>query len=318
MGNYTENVFVVDLSKTNSTAELAAELNSVLECCEDSSKSICLNLGELELKQSQLLSIKALIESMGSSIASIITNSVMTEASATSLGIEMFTDELQATVKDSSCESNAFEEETEEVEEKIEEDTFEQPEFTITPEVDEALDTVLGVQNSDTSEINIEPKTIEFDFEVSDTTEQSSKGKYILLDTEGITSDDYEENTDNTAEHTTMYSTQTLRSGQRISYDGNVLIVGDTHPGSEVIATGDITVWGILGGIAHAGSGGNVNAKVRALKLNPIQLRIAGLYSRRNDTINVPFVQRSNEFTPEEARIYNKQIMVYKTLRRED
>ena len=34
-------------------------------------------------------------------------------------------------------------------------------------------------------------------------------------------------------------------------------------------------MWGILGGIAHAGAQGNVNAKVRALKLNAIQLRIA-------------------------------------------
>ena len=115
-----------------------------------------------------------------------------------------------------------------------------------------------------------------------------------------------------------MYLTQTLRSGQTVTYEGNIFIVGDTHPGSEVIAKGDITVWGILGGIAHAGSDGNVNAKVRALKLNPIQLRIAGLYSRRNDTVNVPYIQRTNEFTPEEARINNKQIVVYKTLRRED
>ena len=61
-----------------------------------------------------------------------------------------------------------------------------------------------------------------------------------------------------------------------------------------------------------------LDAKVRALKLNPIQLRIAGLYSRRNDTVNVPYIQRTNEFTPEEARINNKQIVVYKTLRRED
>ena len=122
----------------------------------------------------------------------------------------------------------------------------------------------------------------------------------------------------NTSDLPTLYLTQTLRSGQTVSYEGNIFIIGDVHPGSEVNATGDVTVWGILGGIVHAGSEGNTDAKVRALKLNPIQLRIANLYSRRNDTINVPYVQKSNEFTPEEARIDKNQIVIYKTLRRED
>ena len=124
--------------------------------------------------------------------------------------------------------------------------------------------------------------------------------------------------TEDLSKLTTLYLKQNLRSGQTVSYEGNIFIVGDAHPGSEVIATGDITVWGILGGIVHAGSKGNTDAKVRALKLNPIQLRIANLYSRRNDTVNVPYVQKSNEFTPEEARIDKNQIVIFKTLRRED
>ena len=82
-------------------------------------------------------------------------------------------------------------------------------------------------------------------------------------------------------------------------------------------ADGDITVWGILGGIAHAGSKGNITSKVRALKLNAIQLRIAGLYARRNDTLNVPYVQKTNDFTPEEAQIEEGKIVIYKKLRRD-
>ena len=110
---------------------------------------------------------------------------------------------------------------------------------------------------------------------------------------------------------------QTLRSGQTVNYEGNIFIVGDAHPGSEIVADGDITVWGILGGIAHAGSKGNITSKVRALKLNAIQLRIAGLYARRNDTLNVPYVQKTNEFTPEEAQIEDGKIVIYKKLRRD-
>ena len=126
-----------------------------------------------------------------------------------------------------------------------------------------------------------------------------------------------EENSSDNSSMPTLYLNQTLRSGQTVNYKGNILIIGDAHPGSEIIASGDITVWGILGGIAHAGSEGNVNSKVRALKLNAIQLRIAGLYARRNDTLNVPYVQKTDEFTPEEAQIEDGKIVIYKKLRRD-
>jgi len=54
-------------------------------------------------------------------------------------------------------------------------------------------------------------------------------------------------------------------------------------------------------------------ARIRALKINAIQLRISGFYARRPDSLNIPFIQRTNEFTPEEARVENKEIAVYKT-----
>ena len=58
MGIY-ENDFVIDLSATKNTAQLATELSSLLESSETKGKKISLNLGDLDLKQSQLLSIKA-------------------------------------------------------------------------------------------------------------------------------------------------------------------------------------------------------------------------------------------------------------------
>jgi len=109
-----------------------------------------------------------------------------------------------------------------------------------------------------------------------------------------------------------LYLRQTLRSGQTMSYDGNIVLIGDAHPGSEIIAKGDITVWGVLGGIAHSGARGNDFARIRALKMNAIQLRISGYYARRPDTLNIPFIQRTNEFTPEEARVNNGEIAIYK------
>lgn len=398
---------IIDLSDATNISDLVLKINSELESDNTRDKNVYLNLGKVDLKQSQLLSIKALIETMDSKLSGIQTTSDMTEASAVGLGLpvgdfspkpapsfsETFkTASVQEEVKeDNTNELNSFaqlkkmnsigdfvtdaqnlsevedenvEEETKEfleevnsndedsVEESSDElnekidinpndiDLFEQREEETniyaklekeqsskpSEEVQSALDVAFGglpkpKQEDDGYEIFVKPQKIDSSFEeheVTETVEKTDEGKYVLLDTEGITPEGVELIKSNTSDLPTLYLTQTLRSGQTVSYEGNIFIVGDAHPGSEVIATGDITVWGILGGIVHAGSKGNTDAKVRALKLNPIQLRIANLYSRRNDTVNVPYVQKSNEFTPEEARIDKNQIVIYKTLRRED
>ena len=110
----------------------------------------------------------------------------------------------------------------------------------------------------------------------------------------------------------TMYIKHTLRSGQVVNYEGNVVIIGDCHTGSEVHALGDITVWGILSGIAHAGSAGNSRAKIRALKMNAIQLRIADSYARKPDVLNTVLMEKTNVFTPEEARCIDNDIIIFK------
>ncbi len=67
----------------------------------------------------------------------------------------------------------------------------------------------------------------------------------------------------------------TVRSGERISSNGNLCIIGDVNPGAIVTAKKNIYVWGKLLGIAVAGEGGNKNASIASLYLNPLQLRIA-------------------------------------------
>jgi septum site-determining protein MinC len=73
----------------------------------------------------------------------------------------------------------------------------------------------------------------------------------------------------------TLYRTATLRGGQTLHHTGNIVVVGDVNPGAELVATGDILVFGRLGGIAHAGAGGDENARIYAVELSPTQLRIA-------------------------------------------
>ena len=69
----------------------------------------------------------------------------------------------------------------------------------------------------------------------------------------------------------------TVRSGDRISSNGNLSIIGDVNPGAIVSAKKNIFVWGKLLGVAFAGKGGDNNASIASLYLNPLQLRIADI-----------------------------------------
>jgi septum site-determining protein MinC len=66
----------------------------------------------------------------------------------------------------------------------------------------------------------------------------------------------------------------TLRSGQVVRHPGHVVVIGDVNAGAEVIAGGDIIIWGSLRGTVHAGAVGDDRAIVCALDLAPTQLRI--------------------------------------------
>ncbi len=76
-------------------------------------------------------------------------------------------------------------------------------------------------------------------------------------------------------ESTTLYHTATLRGGQALQHLGNIVVVGDVNPGAELVASGDILVFGALRGVAHAGAQGDALARVFAIDLSPTQLRIA-------------------------------------------
>jgi septum site-determining protein MinC len=73
---------------------------------------------------------------------------------------------------------------------------------------------------------------------------------------------------------------RTLRSGQVVQHHGHVIVIGDVNPGAEIIASGDVVVWGKLRGIVHAGATGDDGAVVCALSLAPLQLRIGNYIAR--------------------------------------
>ncbi|MGE5576947.1 MAG: septum site-determining protein MinC [Syntrophothermus sp.] len=97
-------------------------------------------------------------------------------------------------------------------------------------------------------------------------------------------------------DRSTLMVKRTLRSGQSVRYNGNVVVLGDVNPGSEIIASGDIIVMGSLRGVAHAGATGDRQAMVAAFRLLPTQLRIAHFIARAPDEKqplpNVPEIAR--------------------------
>jgi septum site-determining protein MinC len=98
-----------------------------------------------------------------------------------------------------------------------------------------------------------------------------------------------------------MFVQRTLRSGFRISYQGHVVVLGDVNPGAEIVASGNILVWGRLRGQVHAGAEGNENAIVCSLDLEPTQLRIADLVATAPTKKSKP--------QPEMACIKNGQVV---------
>ena len=76
-------------------------------------------------------------------------------------------------------------------------------------------------------------------------------------------------------EDTALFINKTLRSGKRVEFPGHVVVMGDVNAGAEIIADGNVIVWGRVRGMIHAGAKGNRSASICALDLSATQLRIA-------------------------------------------
>lgn len=82
----------------------------------------------------------------------------------------------------------------------------------------------------------------------------------------------YEQNVENSE---TYFYKGGMRSGQKLEFDGSIVVLGDVNSGAEVIAGDNIVVLGTLRGLAHAGAKGNKKAIIASQKIECPQLRIA-------------------------------------------
>lgn len=100
----------------------------------------------------------------------------------------------------------------------------------------------------------------------------------------------------------TKFLRKTVRSGQCINYNGNIVIIGDVNSGAEVMATGNVIVLGSIKGNVSAGVNGNTKAIVAAFSLKPETLKISNLVTFSPDSEKPTY--------PEVAKIKDGTIIV--------
>ena len=101
----------------------------------------------------------------------------------------------------------------------------------------------------------------------------------------------------------TKFIRKTIRGGQSISYQGNIVIIGDINSGSEIYAAGNVIVLGVIKGKVSAGTNGNTKAVIAAFLLQPEILKIANIIAMSPDDVEKPSY-------PELAKIKDGAIIV--------
>lgn len=75
----------------------------------------------------------------------------------------------------------------------------------------------------------------------------------------------------------TQFYKGNLRSGQKVEFEGSLVILGDVNGGAEVVAGENIVIMGVLRGLAHAGAKGNKKAFIATNRIECPQIRIANI-----------------------------------------
>lgn len=93
-----------------------------------------------------------------------------------------------------------------------------------------------------------------------------------------------------------------VRSGQSVHARKHLIVMGDVNPGCELVAGGDILVFGSLGGMAAAGQPDNLDAVILALDFRPLQIKIG--------TVVAAGLPAQGQGTPEIAHVEDGGIVV--------
>ena len=202
-------------------------------------------------------------------------------------------------------------------------DTYQVPSEEHNSSVDETTP-VSSLQNT-TSEPVVEPSPLELALKVLDQSIQN-----------GLTDNDYQQNLGDVIpdEETKLFATYntdintlvnqeietiglnrqnqalfiktTCRSGEVVRYAGDVIVLADVNPGAQIIAEGDILVFGSLRGFAHAGATGDLQATIISLNLDTSRVQIGpyvgitpkkpGKTKYRNQEGSIAYIRRQHIF----------------------
>ena len=104
----------------------------------------------------------------------------------------------------------------------------------------------------------------------------------------------------------TRFCRKTIKSGETVEYDNNLVVIGDVEAGAKIIAGGNVFVLGSLFGSVHAGAGGRKDAAIVAMKLMPEKLLIADFSTQ----VKQSTIKRLFSNVPEIAYISGNAIKV--------
>ena len=99
----------------------------------------------------------------------------------------------------------------------------------------------------------------------------------------------------------TKFHRGSLRSGQRLEFEGSIVILGDVNGGAEV---GNVVILGTLRGLAHAGANGNKSAIIAANSIETLQIRIANIVKEiERDEVDIlktyAYIEKDDKITME-------------------
>lgn len=102
----------------------------------------------------------------------------------------------------------------------------------------------------------------------------------------------------------TKFYKGSLRCGQKIEFEGSIVVLGDVNSGAEVIAGENIVILGVLRGLAHAGAKGNKKAIIASNLLDCPQIRISNIVKEiekqeENMSYRCAFVNEKDEIIME-------------------
>lgn len=106
----------------------------------------------------------------------------------------------------------------------------------------------------------------------------------------------------------THFHKGSIRSGQKIEFNGSVVIIGDVNPGGEIMAEGNVIVLGKLKGVIHAGCRGDKSCFIASLHMIPTQLIIGDCLAYFPKDIK-------RDIIPEYAYVKDNQIFVEKLIK---